>query len=125
MRNLVLRLVIIAAAIYVTVLIVPGISLGEGPVDVMRLLVVALIFGVVNALIKPIVKFFTCPVYVLTLGLFTFIVNGAMLMLASWIAQQMGNPFTVASFLDAVIGGFLISVVSFVLSIFLSDDKDD
>jgi putative membrane protein len=125
MQNLVIRLVIIAAAIYVTVLIVPGITLGEGPVDVARLLVVALIFGLVNALIKPIVKFFTCPVYVLTLGLFTFIVNGAMLMLASWIAQQMGNPFSVASFLDAVIGGFLISVVSFVLSIFLSDSKDD
>lgn len=127
MKGLLLRLVINAAAIYVTVLFVPGIGFGGEGVDVGALLIVALIFGVVNAVIKPIVAFFTCPFYVLTLGLFTFIVNALMLLLTERIAGFVGaaGSFRVESFMSALIGGIVIAIVSTLLSVFVSDDDDD
>lgn len=126
MKGLLLRLVINAAAIYATVLFVPGIGFGGEGVDVGALLIVALIFGVVNAVIKPIVAFFTCPFYVLTLGLFTFIVNALMLLLTERIAGAVGaGDFRVESFMSALIGGIVISIVSTLLSVFISDDDDD
>ncbi|MCB0112994.1 MAG: phage holin family protein [Caldilineaceae bacterium] len=125
MKELLLRLIINAAAIYVTVLFVPGIGFGEGGVDVGSLLIVALIFGLVNAVIKPIVAIFTCPFYILTLGLFTFIVNAGMLLLTERIAGRVGaEEFSVASFTAALVGGIVISIVSTLLSIFVSDDDD-
>lgn len=124
MKQLLLRLLINAAAIYVTVLFVPGIGF-EGGIEVGALLIVALIFGVVNAVIKPIVAFFTCPAYVLTLGLFTFIVNALMLLLTSQIAGAVGaGSFQVNGFLPALIGGIVISIVSTLLSIFVAEDED-
>lgn len=125
MRQLLLRLLINAVAIYITVWLVPGISFGGEGVDVGALLVVAIIFGIVNAVIKPIVAFFTCPFYVLTLGLFTFIVNALMLLLTDWIAANVGvTEFQVDGFWPALIGGIIIAVVSTLLSIFVSEDDD-
>ena len=123
MKQLLLRLLINAVALYVTVLIVPGISFIDGRVEVGPLLLVALIFGLVNALIRPIVKLLTCPFYVLTLGLFTFIVNALMLMLTAQIANFFDSRFVVAGFGAALFGGIIISIVSTVLSIFVSDDE--
>lgn len=126
MKELLLRLVINAVAIYVTVLFVPGVGFSGEGVEVSSLLMVALIFGLVNAVIKPIVAFFTCPFYILTLGLFTFIVNAAMLLLTEQIAGFIGaGGFRVENFMAALIGGIVISVVSTLLSIFISDDEDD
>lgn len=120
MNKLIIRLVINAAALYVASLLFSGIRVGEGPgVDVATLVVVAVIFGLVNALIKPIVELVTCPFYIITLGLFTFIVNAAMLELTDWLA---GPRFTVDGFLTAVLGGIVISIVSTVFSIFVSDE---
>ena len=123
MSKLILRLVINAAALWVAAQIVPGIHLDEGSnVAVTSLLLVALIFGLINALIKPIVKLVTCPAYILTLGLFTFIVNALMLQLTAWFSDGV---LTIDGFLDALIGGIVISIVSALLSIFVSDDDKD
>ena len=123
MSKLILRLVINAAALWVAAQIVPGIHLGEGSdVSITSLLLVALIFGLINALIKPIVKLVTCPAYILTLGLFTFIVNALMLQLTAWFSDGV---LTIDGFLDALIGGIVISIVSALLSIFVSDDDKD
>jgi putative membrane protein len=123
MKQLLLRLLINAVAIYVTVLLVPGIRFGGEGVDVGALLIVALIFGIVNAVIKPIVALFTCPFYVLTLGLFTFVVNALMLLLTSWIASTVGvGQFQVDGFWPALFGGIIIAIVSTLLSIFVSED---
>ena len=123
MIRLLMRLVINAAALWVASALVGGISFpGEGGgVDVSTLLIVALIFGLINALIKPVVKLVTCPAYILTLGLFTFIVNAGMLLLTSAIA---GPRFMVDGFWPALWGGIIISIVSTLLSLFVSDDDD-
>lgn len=121
--RLIFRLIINAAALWVASGLVDGISFagqGEG-IDVGTLLLVALIFGLINALIKPIVKLVTCPFYIITLGLFTFLVNAGMLWLTSYIA---GPRFTVDGFWAALWGGIIISIVSTLLSIFVSEDDD-
>ncbi len=121
MSKLLIRLIINAAALWVAAQIVPGIYLGEGAtVSAVSLLLVALIFGLINALIKPIVKLVTCPAYILTLGLFTFVVNAAMLQLTAIISD--GVLRIDAFFWDAILGGVVISIVSTLLSVFVSED---
>jgi len=115
MSRLIIRLVINAAALWVASQIVPGIGI---PSDIVNLLFVALIFGVVNALVKPIIDFFTCPFYVLTLGLFTFVVNALLLMLTGYLT---GGQLNVQDFWTAFLGGIVVSIVSTLLSLFLSD----
>ena len=116
-----LRLLINAVALLVTAWIIPGIHLGAaGPhpatKDWVTLLIVALIFGLVNAVIRPILILLSLPLEILTLGLFIFVINAFMLLLTSWIAQAMGLGFRVDRFLTALLGALIISVVSFVLS---------
>jgi len=81
----------------------------------------AVIFGLVNALIRPLVRFLTCLINVITLGLFTLVVNALMLWLSGWIAQQLNVGFKVDGFIAAFLGALLISFVSFVLSLFFRD----
>lgn len=118
MGTLILRLVINAVALWVAATYVDGIVLTN---DVGNLLLVALIFGVINALIKPIVNLFTCPFYIITLGLFTFIVNALMLLLTS---ELSGEWFTVNGFLPALLGGIVISIVSTILSLILTSSDE-
>ncbi len=113
-----------AAALWVATLFVPGIRVGEQN-QIVTLVVVALIFGVVNAVIKPIIAGLTCPLYLLTLGLFTFVVNALMLLLTSWLAQQIGLPFIVDGFWAALVGAIVIGVVSFILSALLGGDRQE
>jgi len=113
MTRLIVRLIINAAALWVASQVVNGIIV---PTDVVDLLFIALIFGVVNALVKPIIDFFTCPFYVLTLGLFTFVVNALLLMLTDYLSELQ-----VQDFWTAFLGGIVISIVSTLLSLFLSD----
>ncbi len=120
--TLLLRLVINAAALWLATRVVDGLA-WQG--TVLGLGAVALVFGLVNAIIRPIVRLFTFPFLILTLGLFTFVVNGAMLWLTSVLAQRMGFGFTVAGFWPAVWGALFISIVSGVLSFLLIDDDDD
>ena len=116
MFNLLIRLVINGVALWIASQLVTGINLTT---DIGGLLIVAIIFGLVNALIKPIIGFFTCPFYVITLGLFTFIVNALMLLLTSAVS---GERLVVNGFLPAFLGGIVISIVSTLLSLFLSEE---
>ncbi|MGI6207978.1 MAG: phage holin family protein [Anaerolineae bacterium] len=114
------RLVITAIALWVAVQIVPGISYEDG---ILGMLGMALIFGLVNALIRPIINALTCPLIILTLGLFTLVVNALMLWLASAIAGGLGVDFVVQDFWAALLGSIVVSIVSIVLSIFVNHEK--
>ncbi len=118
----IIRVLINAAGLFVATRVVPGISVG-GQNYLLTLVLVAVIFGLVNAVIKPILATLTCPLYILTLGLFTFIVNALMLMLTSWIAGQVGLTFVVDGFVAALVGAIVISIVSFVLSLVLEERR--
>ena len=122
MRKLLLRWLINGVALYVAAELVRGIDVRGGW---MALAVMALIFGLVNALIRPILKFLTCPLIVLTLGLFTLVINALMLMLASWLGRQLGLGFYVAGFGPAFWGALVISVVSFALTLLIGDKDED
>lgn len=118
---LLLRWLINAAALFVATLLVPGIRLGASgryPTanEWLTLAVVALIFGVVNAIIRPILIVLTLPLTIVTLGLFIFVVNALMLMLTSRIAQVLDLGFRVDGFIAALAGALVISVVSFALN---------
>lgn len=117
-RRILLRLVINAVALWVAVLVVPGIY-AENPFTI---LVVALIFGVVNALIRPLVAFFTCPMIILTLGLFIFVINALMLWFTAWVAGQFDLGFAVNGFWAAFWGALVISLVSFGISLLIKDE---
>lgn len=118
MTRLIIRWLINAAALWAAAELVSGIGYEGWP----ALLIVALIFGLVNALIRPILKLLTCPLQMLTLGLFTIVINALMLLLTSWLAGQLNISFWVKSFWpDAVLGALVVSAVSIVLSIFLKE----
>jgi len=122
MRKLMLRWLINAAAIYMAMQLVPGIRAdGTWAVYVWM----ALILGLVNALIAPIIKVLTCPLIILTLGVFTLVINAVMLLLAASIGSRFGLGFYVDTFGAAFVGAVIISVVSFVLSALTGVNRDD
>jgi len=107
--NFLLRLLVNAAALYIATRVVDGVHF-EG--DWLTLFTVALIFGVVNAVIKPVTKFFTFPLIILTLGLFLLVINALMLMLTAWIAGGVGIGFHVEGFWNALWGSIVITLVN-------------
>jgi putative membrane protein len=123
--GIIIRLVISALALWVSTLVIDGINIDGGAAEQAgTLIIIAVIFGLVNAVLRPLIKTIGCFAYVLTLGLIALVVNGALLMLTSWIAEQLDLPFSVAEFWpDAVLGALLIGVVSWVLNM-LVRDKD-
>ena len=128
MGSLLVRLVATAASLFVAIAVVPGVDLvgTEGhaitdPNAIVRLLVVAVIFGLVNAIVKPILKLTTCLINMLTLGLFTFVINAFLLWLTSYIAGQLQLGFIVSGPIPALLGSLIVSVVSTVLSIVTRD----
>jgi putative membrane protein len=84
---------------------------------------VALVFGVLNAILRPILKLLTCPLIILTLGLFTFVINAVMLWLTSAVSESFGLGFHVAGFVPAFLGALVVTVVSVLLSVFVRDDE--
>jgi len=119
MTKFILRWMINALALYLAVRIVPGIAYsGEWT----GFLWLALIFGLLNALLRPILKFFALPLIVITLGLFTLIINTGLLMLTSFIGQNFGIGFTVDGFWQALLGSLVISLVSIVMGVILRDE---
>jgi putative membrane protein len=113
------RLLANAAALWVASSLLAGISYeGSWP----GMLGVALVFGVVNTCIAPVLRVLALPVQVLTLGLFTFVINALMLMLTGWLARTVGIRFDVHGFVPALLGALIVSVVSGVLSVLLVDD---
>ncbi len=122
MGRIIIRLIINAAALTAAAYLVPGIDIVGEPGWV-TVAIMALVFGLVNALIRPLLKLLTCPLIILTLGLFTLVINGLMLWLASWIGRQFTLGFEVSGFWSAFWGALVISVVSFFLTLMLSDDQ--
>jgi putative membrane protein len=121
--KLILRWIIIAVALYVAVLIVPGITV-EGDAWV-AFTVMALILGLVNAIVRPVLKFLSCGFIIITLGLFVLVINAATFLLASEIAQNWFNVgFYVDGFLPALLGSLIVSVVSIILNQILIDEED-
>lgn len=112
--KLLLRVLAIALAAGAAALVVPGITLtGATWTDKgLTLLVVAVVIGLVNLLVKPIVQFLTGCLIILTFGLFLLVVNAAMLLLTSWVCAQLGVGFHVAGWWAALLGSIIISVVS-------------
>lgn len=121
--SFIVRIIVNGLALWVATELVSGVSITEGDTAtdrVLTLLVIALIFAVINAVIKPIVQFFTFPLFIVTLGLFTFIVNALMLTLTGWIADLLNVPFEVDSFFwDAILGALVVSFVSWLLNLLL------
>ncbi len=113
--SLLARLAVNAVALYVAAQFVPGVSFTR-PNDWQTVILVALIFGVVNALIRPLTLAVTCLINLVTLGLFTLVVNAAMLWLTSEAAASLGLGFRVDGFVAALLGALVISLVSLVLS---------
>lgn len=130
MRNLLVQLVANAAAIAVATWVVAGITLtgDDTGQKVLTLILVTLLFGLVNFLVKPVVKLFSLPLFVLTLGLFALVVNGLMLWLTSWLSDQVDLAFRVDGFWAAFWGALIIGVVSWAAHLVLSravSDGDD
>ncbi|SCL38292.1 putative membrane protein [Micromonospora pallida] len=114
-----IRLVTNAVALWATTLIVPGVDVGgrSGTNTALTLLAVALIFGVVNAVLKPVIQVVGCVFYLLTLGLFALVVNALLFLLTDWIAGQLDLPFRVDGFWPAFWGAIVMAVVSWLISI--------
>ncbi|HEY0359225.1 MAG TPA: phage holin family protein [Mycobacteriales bacterium] len=125
MRAFLVRLVASAAGLAVAAWILGGISVGSAGDTVLRrvltLLGVALVFGVVNAVVKPVVKLLTLPLFLLTLGLITLVINALLLQLTAWISDQVGLHFTVSGFGTALVGAIIVSLVSFGVALSMRD----
>lgn len=122
--GLLIRVAVSAVSVWISTLLLSGITLGgSSPArKIGTLVAVAVIFGVVNAVIRPIVKTVGCAFYVLTLGLVALIVNGALFLLTSWIAGQLALPFHVDRFWPtAVLGALIVGVVSWILNAVIPD----
>jgi putative membrane protein len=126
MLALAIKIVVNAIALWVCTLVIPGIAVGGGTYSsqIGTLIVVALIFGLVNAVIKPIIHLLGCGFYILTLGLFGLIVNAVLFLLVGWIAHRVGLPFEVHDFGAAFFGAILVAVIGFVLHLIIPDRFD-
>ncbi len=121
----ILRWAINAVGVFLAIRFVPGIHYSPGPTQQsawLGILGIALILGLVNAFLRPLLRFLTCPLIILTLGLFTLVINTFLFWLSARIAQFFGISFTIDGLLSAFLGGLVVSVVSVVLSMILKDE---
>ena len=118
-----IRVVVTAVALWVATWLVGGIDVvgDTTTTNALTLLAVAAIFGVVNALLKPIIKTVGCIFYVLTLGLIALVVNALLFLLTGWLADQLGLPFQVTGFWPAFWGALVVAVVSWLITLVLPD----
>ena len=117
----VIRILINAAALWAATQLVSGISYaGDWPM----LFAVALVFGILNLLVKPVLFFLTLPFFLVTLGLFTLVLNAVMLWLTSALSERLGLGFKVEGFWAAFLGALVVSIVSFALSLFVKSGHD-
>jgi putative membrane protein len=113
-RSLLLHWLLNAAALWVAAALIPGLDFTAGPG---KLLLVAAVFGIVNSTLRPLLTILTCPLIVLTLGLFTLVLNALMLMVTGWLSESWNLGFTVSGFWAAFFGGLVVGVVSMLLSL--------
>ena len=112
------RLLVNAAALWVATRVVPGVTFAGGWLP---LLAVAVVFGVVNAFIRPVAKILTFPLIIVTLGIFALVVNGLMLWLTSSLSEALGLGFHVGGFWAAFWGAVVVSLISTILSMLVAD----
>ena len=121
MARFLIKLLVNAVALWVAASIVTGVNVVPYASDtgavVVTYLLVALIFGLVNSIVGSIVRFVTFPLYILTLGLFSLIVNGALLMLAAWVSGFLGFGLVVDGFWEGVLGAVVLSIVAWLLGL--------
>lgn len=122
MLRLLLRLAVNAIALWVAVELVPGLTYTSE--SYVSLLVIALIFGLVNALVRPILVLLTCPLIVLTLGLFILIVNGVLLSITVWLSGVFDLGLSSDSFISTLLGALIISVVSGVINLLIKEERE-
>lgn len=120
MSKFLLRMVINGVALYAAIALVPGIQ-PENP-DPISYVWLALIFGILNALLKPLIVLLTCPFYLLTLGLFSLLVNTGLFYLTGWLGRQFNVGFTIDSFWSALLGALVVSVIGMVFNVILKDE---
>ena len=121
MRSLLLNWILNAAALWIAAALIPGLDFNGGPG---KLLLVAAVFGVVNSLLRPILTILTCPLIVLTLGLFTLVINALMLLVTGWLSESWNLGFTVSGFGAAFFGGLVVGLVSMLLSLGLHGNRE-
>ncbi len=121
MKALLLRWATNALALFIAVQLVPGLSFTGG---LGKLAGVALVFGVINALLRPLLTLLSCPLILLTFGLFVFVINAVLLQLTAWVSDTLGLGFTVDGFGSAFVGSLLIGIVSVLVSIVVKDETD-
>ena len=120
MRSVLLHWILNAAALWVAAAIIPGLDFTGGPG---KLLLVAAVFGIVNSTLRPLLTILTCPLIVLSLGLFTLVINALMLLVTGWLSESWNLGFAVSGFWAAFFGGLVVGVVSMVLSLGLREKK--
>ncbi len=121
--NLLIRVAVNAAALAVAAWLLDGIRLTDRDDRALTLIGVAVVFGLINAFIAPVIKLLSLPFIILTLGLLLWVINAVMLLLTSRIADSLGLGFEVDGFGTALLGALVISVVSAILGSFVDDDK--
>ncbi|MCP9968383.1 MULTISPECIES: phage holin family protein [Actinomadura] len=124
--RILLKVAITAVALWVSTVLIEGITLGDQSTGrrIVTLLAVAVIFGLVNAILKPVIKTLGCAFYVLTLGLIGLVVNALLLWLTSELAQELDLPFHVTGFWPAFWGAIVVGVVGWLLHVLVPDGKD-
>nr|MDT0661387.1 phage holin family protein [Micromonospora sp. DSM 115978] len=125
LKSLVIRLATTALAFWLATLIIPGLSLDTDSVveAITTLIFVAAIFGLVNAVLQPLIKTVGCAFYLLTLGLIAIVVNGLLFLLTGWIAEQLSLPFEVDNFWPAaVLGALFVGIVTWLLGLVMDRD---
>lgn len=124
--GILLRLGASAFALWLATIVIPGITVDAKTTagTIGTFFAVALIFGVINAVLRPIIKMVGCGLYVLTLGLIALVVNALLFLLTSWIAEQLGLPFDVDKFWPtAVLGALFVGIVSWLVNMFINEDN--
>src|SRR3954468_457246 len=122
-----MKVVINAFAIWIATLVIPDVTVGNGSLGhrILSLLVVGALFGLINTFIKPLVKLFTLPLYLLTLGLISFVVNAFLLKIVEWLSGKIGITFDAGPFFWSTIGAaVVITFVSLILNLLVPDGED-
>ncbi|MDP2966775.1 MAG: phage holin family protein [Pelolinea sp.] len=121
--KLLIRWIISALALFAAAYFVPGIRV-EGTYAWTVYVLMAVILGLVNALVRPILRLLSCPFIILTLGLFLLLINGVSFLIAARVAEALGIGFYVDGFIAAFLGALVVSVVTFVLNLFVKDKAE-
>jgi putative membrane protein len=121
LRSLLLHWILNAAALWVAAALIPGLDFAGGPG---KLLLVAAVFGIANSTLRPLLTILTCPLIVLTLGLFTLVLNALMLMVTGWLSESWNLGFTVSGFWAAFFGGLVVGIVSLILSMAIAPKEE-